>query len=932
MKKEGRLVSNFFRCLMTFAVVLFLISGISAAVTRGIMNNSIEDKYGPGDTLRGWINITLSPIAFDSSVTAFDNSLTLKNFLDGAGVDYSCSNKDCGSDYEIVASENPASFTLNSGGSKVIGMKIIDSSLSSIDNFILNITSNSGESCKNALDVDILDSGSYIWQSDKIGTNYCGSENYGCYTPSQGSLMATDMDVNKVYCEKIDVTAGKVFKIGADVSGAGNAKFKLNVEGDYCTVETSASGKVFCDLNLTIIEPTQITACIQQDVTTSASKYRLSLETNTPCGYIAETGTEADFSIFAQQKKYASLGNFIVNSSEINYASAIYDYLSTKYNGDCSLGCYIPIKLTSNADIPQIININEMKVIYNSGLKTNNSFFVLASSAPKISISKFTKIDLSKSGFKVPSSAGTKSLTLKINGEDVITNKQITILSLPLIDAIYPSEVPAGADVRFALAVSGVNLTSFRWDFGDNTTAVETTKPTIIHKYASAELKNYNIKVTARNNLGSINKTFTIKTVSPGDYLVIIIADYKTRVASLKKQIASYPAPVKTVIESKINLSASEIKIVQIQNDYNNAAGSVTKAISLLNDLSTINLPNSIGISKKSSGKFIMDSALVKSADLATITGGEVSAADNSAQNAVFSWFLKSLDIDTDVSIYSSIDGNITSPFFVYAKLTIKPLTAINSNVYGALLIPKNNINYLSVTPTYGSTLTSFPVDLSSGAKTIEFIVSDDTSILALPFYLTPALSELKFAQNLGECNHNGVCETGETTANCGDDCKPTGRIIFFYILWFVLVLGAYIGLQEWYKKKYEDWLFKDKNDLFNLISFMENAEKQGLKKDEIFNKLREKKWAFEQVSYAYKKFKGMRTGMFEIPIFALLEKAKLARTIDLKKKIGTEQKTAPQPNVAFRPGMPGRPSVIPFMNKSVTSANISTNNPQKTI
>lgn len=909
-----------FLALVFVLSVLISLGFINAAVTKGNMNNSIDVSYGPGENLRGWINITLTPLAFDAPVTAFNNSITLGDFLESAGVDYNCSNKDCGMDYAIVNGENPATFTLNSAGSKIIGIKITENSVTSVDNFKLNITSNAGESCGSALNIDVLNDEFYRWQNSKIGTTYCGSENYGCYIPSQGSLMATDMDVTKSYCQKIDVQPGQTFKIGADVSGAGNAKFKFSVEGSYCETTTSASGKVFCDLNLSITEPTQITACMQQDASTSSAKYKLSVETatNPPCGYIEGTDTEADFSIFVQQKKYAALENFLAVSSEIDYAAAIYEYIDLKYEGDCSSGCYIPIKLTSNVD-NQLINVNELSINYNSGLKASSGFFVLTSSPAKISLSKFTKIDLSKSGLKVPNTPGIQTLNLKINGEEVISGKKITILSLPVINALYPSDVPAGADVKFTLAVSGTNISSYKWEFGDNTTAVETTKPYTTHKYASAELKSYTIKVSARNNLGSINKTFAIKTVSPGEYLANLIVDYKARVASLKKQIAAYPVPIKAAIEAKINLSANEIKITQIQTDYGNSAGSTTKYISLLNQLYSMDLPNVINITKKSSGKFIMDSSTVKSADLAAVTASEVTAADASAQNAVLAWFLKSVDVDVETSVYSSIEGNMSFPFFTYAKATIKPLTTMGT-VYGVLPISKNQLDYISASnPVYKDSLTSFSIDLSSGAKTFEFIVSDDASILALPFYITPATSELQFSLAFGSCNHNGECEAslGETTANCGDDCRPTGRITFYFILLIILFLAAYIGLQEWYKKKYEDWLFKDKNDLFNLVSFMENAEKQGLNRNDIFTKLREKGWAFEQVSYAYKKFKGMRTGMFEIPVFTLFDKAKLLKTIALKKKIGAEQKTAPEPRASFKPNMPGRPSVIPFMNSS---------------
>jgi hypothetical protein len=56
----------------------------------------------------------------------------------------------------------------------------------------------------------------------------------------------------------------------------------------------------------------------------------------------------------------------------------------------------------------------------------------------------------------------------------------------------------------------------------------------------------------------------------------------------------------------------------------------------------------------------------------------------------------------------------------------------------------------------------------------------------------------------------------------------------------------------------------------------MDNAEKQGFKREDIIKKLREKNWSNEKLVYAYKKYKGERTGMIEIPVFRFIEKRKV--------------------------------------------------------
>ncbi len=95
---------------------------------------------------------------------------------------------------------------------------------------------------------------------------------------------------------------------------------------------------------------------------------------------------------------------------------------------------------------------------------------------------------------------------------------------------------------------------------------------------------------------------------------------------------------------------------------------------------------------------------------------------------------------------------------------------------------------------------------------------------------------------------------------------------MFFLILAGVIL---YIFLQTWYKKKYEDYLFKNRNDLYNMITYIHNAKNQGLKEKEISIKLKQAGWSYEQVKYVMKKYAGKRTGMLEIPIEKILKNIK---------------------------------------------------------
>jgi len=99
----------------------------------------------------------------------------------------------------------------------------------------------------------------------------------------------------------------------------------------------------------------------------------------------------------------------------------------------------------------------------------------------------------------------------------------------------------------------------------------------------------------------------------------------------------------------------------------------------------------------------------------------------------------------------------------------------------------------------------------------------------------------------------------------------------FIFILFFLVLfgVGVYIILQEWYKKRYEKYLFKKKNDLYNLMIYITERRKKGLSNKELYSKLKKSGWGSEQVNYVLRKHSGKRTGMFDYFFFCKEKNAK---------------------------------------------------------
>ena len=149
-------------------------------------------------------------------------------------------------------------------------------------------------------------------------------------------------------------------------------------------------------------------------------------------------------------------------------------------------------------------------------------------------------------------------------------------------------------------------------------------------------------------------------------------------------------------------------------------------------------------------------------------------------------------------------------------------------------------------------------IELSNEAKLIEFSTTEDISFLELPVFISPSISELPIVSiNISESE---------------EKFSKQSIIALAIILAFLIGFIVYIIIQVWYKRKYEDYLFKNKNNLYNIVSYVKSAKSKGSTDKEIRAKLKKAGWTSEQIRYVMRKYSGKRTGMFEIPVGKILD------------------------------------------------------------
>ena len=888
---------------LVYLILVLIILGMSinvvfASFIKGDKLEKIETNYSVGESLRGWINISLQDEPAISSLTAFSSNITILDFLDLNSADYSCIPASCISSYAGKLPGTSKIFNIGTGQEKIIGLKLTGGTVTDVSGFSININSDATKSLFPQLWIDILgDAGSlkeYDWRA------YTSSGIFGAELNDYFSTGTQKAEIKKTqYCEEIEIPAASKFELGANIEAisgeGGSAQFEFRIYNeDYdssCTASASAGGRISCNVSeFSLIEDQNFFVCILEKDSLDNNDYTISYEQNSPHGFTGEYDDEYthDFDIFARAGEFAPVGSFVLNNNEIdNFNSEgtsdiegdIETYLDDVYDMKCNGGCIVPVKFRSMAG--QSITLSNASLTYTAGVTTTTKdLYDLEKTEATIDMN-FTKLYLDDSGLKVPEISGTQSLDLKLSGV-LIASKIISVSKGPTINYLAPTTLPAAIPVKFFISVSGSNITKYKWDFGDETDEEETTGNTTTHTYDS--LGNYNVKVSVTGKGGESSKTFSVKVVSPKEAINTTITEKRQNLNKTLKDFNKITGWYKAELEKKAGLNELSIALKSLEKKYESASSS-DDYVDIMTQLTELRVPYSLN-SSSSQGVFFPNPEQVDPSYVAEI-GSEKADNPEGYVNPILNWFSEHLDVQAESKVYSLYYDNEIVPLMSSVKLKIKPKEDFGREVYLIIDRPYEDVKFSpsqeQITKAAGSaTGLIFQGLEKSKEEVVEFILPEKIIIIDLPAYLSPEFSQLPESIEIGVCDNDGKCEKseGEDSKNCKNDCKPWGKVMIYIIILLFIAFIVYIILQEWYKRKYEKYLFPNRNDLFNLINFISNALNQGFNKDNIIKRLEKHSWKKEQIIYSFKKVRGERTGMWEIPIFRFFEQRKIKEEI----------------------------------------------------
>ena len=864
MKKEVMIL--FFVFLLTFGMV-------SASFGIGEPSHLIDKQYAPESYIKGWINISLNNEPANSLFQDLSRSISLIDLLNlesNSDFEYTCSTAKCGSDYSATNGEETKTFDLGNTETKILGFKFTGD-IVSINSINFTVQSDAASSCYNQIEIDFLNDRTIEKGNNKAleGSIICSFlRNYGCFNTSE-DMTKGEVDT-RPYCQRVRLSASPGFKLGAWVEDSENLFMDIYnedgnlIEGANCDLPVSTGeGEVFCNVDFLVVEPADYYVCIHSYEEIAKSKIR-GYSSVDGCGFQGTpTGNNLEntaYEIFAEGIKFASVGVLEITNS-LAYGNTlgneISDYIWDKYGSlDCSdIECIIPIKFISGKS--QTLTITNLSIDYDlagfSGAEEKN--FYELTEIPSTINSEFQKIYLDEANFSVPKDFGEYNFSLRLEDEEIFS-EDVMVEDVPVLGILSPTRTASAYPTLFKVTVNAPgDVTKYEWNFGNgDIKTTQTNKITYTYNSTGA----YEIKVSITDLEQHINyKIFDVIVESPEALISTTLNKKLKDLTNVNAQIAGLDSFYQKSLNAVSNLDEIESSLKGIQKNYK-LADTESEYNSIMSELLGLNVPEAIVTSESAESSFHQDKNYIDLNILQTIGRGSYDSDEaDKYRDAILAWNQNNLETTIDFKELTFQYESSNMPILKIFEVQISK-TRGEDSFYFVL----SNLESLEFKEYYEEKEESgsYYVKLDE-SKTIVFSTTEDISFNDLPAFIAPDINKLVVSDTFEE----------------GDDEGTSKKIIFILIISLLAIIGfvAYIILQEWYKKKYEAHLFKNKNSLYNLINYIENAKRKGVESGMMEERLKKVGWSSEQIRYVTRKYSGKRTGMFELDVGKILNRLK---------------------------------------------------------
>ncbi len=880
------------RGLLAISVLLILVGIVYASVNVNLSGN----KVGPGSIFEGSVNFNFSntkPLDINMEIHSgnLTHNINLRNLLTAANlignpglVIYNpiYTNSTNSKDSEITASFSGA------GSKSEVGFDLRSGPRQASDVNVQNVSFNIEPSGGNPNDVSIYVEGKRVYRYRGSATGWANLERdyLGDFIPdgSQNVLGSN------IFCQLVNISDSGEYKISALVKRlAGEGIVGLNAtmiqDGPLYSIPNCSDPQtpccsfgaiagpnynhVDCTISKSIPDRKEEYLCVYPANAPNSNRYfSIRTEGSQPIlSFVDGNEAESNFYIFGEYRTYDRTLN--AGSSVVLPVDDINSYIHGETN--CTVNCLlVPFNISVGSSGG--VKLSNLVVSYSSlgGDFTEDRFRKISYVPESASYNGTISVQLSKlSNVVAPSGFGNYNLYAIFDGARS-NNINFSVVAAPTAFIQYgPTNPGVSEEVIFdassSTPVNGRNITSYSWQFGDNSIG---NGVRVIHAYNATGNYSVTLKVTDSDGVYDIDSlVVNVQSVGSLDLgglinqTVTSITDFRTALSSSLEHVRDTATLIG--INQLVNNLESNLGLIRVNYDLIISNGSLTDTdkVLLINQLKsqlqnlTSQLPAGLNVDRYSfDGKIsglnqvtscceftteMRKIALLRAQEGITVNGEarlvNLTYADGSGSNFMI---VKKNIVGTGSKVYEF------APF----GFDITPSNVIvGQNVTGAAT------GVYSFSPT---NQLIYRVDSTDIAKALQ------TRTAVLPLNLEGFGAVEEPIVELESVCGNDLCENDEDSSSCPEDCEVSNTSQIVIVILFVFIIAAIIYFGWFFKggllkKKFGGsakvgsikQAFKTEKDHIAVKAYVQNALKKGLGENQIKVALKSKGWNDTQIN-----------------------------------------------------------------------------------
>jgi PKD repeat protein len=825
---------------------------------------------------------------------------SLKAFLEAAGAragtDYECSIASCLPAY--TSSDEAALTTLTLRQEEQAFGFIIQGNDVAVQGIDFMLASELPESCSPQLMLSAFDDNvSLIANTKAVESGSCSGSTSGCFSQELGASDYKRVTLSTTnYCNNITLPAAPAYRLRARVQASANTSALVltlfDAEGAMrgsCTTSVKGTGsqEAKCIINYSSVESRSFFACVSAKE--SKNEYEMNFETSgAVCGGagVGKTGS-GDYDIEVTPLPYAPLSNVSVAAAYKrlrgeSIASAADQYLERVYARNCTKGCTLPFMIRGGAQTLEFQNISTVYTAEGNRI-TERGLKRFVRQEPLLTSKKQLILDVAAAEFTLPLTAANTRFTLRL-GETNLLGSGIALNVTPGFDfEIAPRIALPGVDTKFT-ALTQETIVESIWNFGDGSSKNESGK-SVMYRYGPSN-KTYMLRVTLKNDKGtSVTKQQEIIIGNPRESLPQLLNATSAELGNVSAAIAALPAVVQGAVKERLNVSALTAEVATIKSAAAKATNE-SEFTTLLVQLLSLSIPRDVTISDSGVVPVMLGLNKIDTVFVQRLANASIpSDKEEALQGNLIDWNRRAFGGEVSFEVVSVQDAHgAVMPLLTH--FTVKPQKNIEykETVYFVIDRPRESVVFIGnpeVRVITDGRVSGTAVKYTG--QPIEFTLEGDATYQELGAHFAPALDALGSYEERKPWKQKDY---------------PWKWVLFWLALLLVTTLVAYFILKRWYNNRYERYLFKNPDDLFNLLSFIDNARSSGTGDGATHRNLQSSGWSNEQITYAFKKIDGKSTGMLELPLFGASRKARVQEEMRRRREGGSDAKFIKRPSL----------------------------------